>query len=216
MGSAELHPELHDETRARILSAAGEIFAEEGFQAATVRAICEKAQVNVAAINYHFGDKLALYTEVLRLSLRRERPLPDTSDPVAALRQYIKENVSRLLGSGQDAWRVHLMAKEMAQPTPALRSVVDETIRPKMEWLRNVIATITGLPPESDSVARAVFSVIAQCVSYRTCSPVLRQLWPWVEYTPDEIDRIANHIAEFSLRGIEGMKVLKNEGSSGE
>lgn len=216
MASPAAHLELHDETRERILAAAGEIFAEEGFQAATVRSICEKAHVNVAAVNYHFGDKLALYTEVLRLSLRHERALPDASEPVEALRQYIGNTVARLLGTGEDAWRVHLMAKEMAQPTPALRSVVDQTIRPKMEWLTAVIATITGLPPEDERVARAVFSVVAQCVSYRTCSPVLRQLWPRIEFTPDEISRIANHIADFSLRGIEGMKAQQNEGSSGE
>ncbi len=216
MQAAAAHPDLHDETRDRILSSAGQIFAEEGFQSATVRAICEKAQVNVAAVNYHFGDKLALYTEVLKLSMRHERPLPDAADPVVALRQYIGNMIARLLGTGEDAWRVHLMAKEMAQPTPALRSVVDQTIRPKMEWLRRVIAAITGLPADDDRVARAVFSVVAQCVSYRTCSPVLRQLWPWVEYTPEEIERIAAHIADFSLRGIEGMKALNTEGSSGE
>jgi len=52
--------------RERILEAAGEIFADCGFRGATVRRICERAKVNVAAINYYFGGKEKLYTEVLR------------------------------------------------------------------------------------------------------------------------------------------------------
>src|SRR5271168_3629349 len=55
-----------DETRRQLLEAAGEVFAEVGFRDATVREICQRAGANVAAINYHFGDKENLYEEVLR------------------------------------------------------------------------------------------------------------------------------------------------------
>ena len=50
-----------DSTKARILEAAGNVFAQKGFEAGTVREICQLADVNLAAINYHFGDKRRLY-----------------------------------------------------------------------------------------------------------------------------------------------------------
>ena len=54
------------QTRQRLLEAAAEVFAAEGFHTATVRQICARAKANVAAIHYHFGSKEELYLELLR------------------------------------------------------------------------------------------------------------------------------------------------------
>ena len=45
------------DTEMRVLEAAGEVFADLGYRAATVRQICEKAGANIAAVNYYYGDK---------------------------------------------------------------------------------------------------------------------------------------------------------------
>jgi TetR/AcrR family transcriptional regulator, regulator of cefoperazone and chloramphenicol sensitivity len=58
--------EESSDTEKRLLDAAGEVFAEFGYRAATVRQICEKAGANVAAVNYYFRDKEGLYLAVLR------------------------------------------------------------------------------------------------------------------------------------------------------
>ncbi|WP_419780659.1 TetR/AcrR family transcriptional regulator [Maridesulfovibrio sp.] len=54
-------------TKHRILEAASRVFCEKGFKSTTVRDICAEADANVAAINYHFGDKRKLYYKVLQL-----------------------------------------------------------------------------------------------------------------------------------------------------
>ena len=53
-------------TRGKLLVAAGEIFAEKGFRDATIAEICRQAGTNIAAVNYHFGSKEALYREAWR------------------------------------------------------------------------------------------------------------------------------------------------------
>ena len=67
---SELETGVSLETRRRLLDAAGEVFAEKGFAKATVREICQKAEANIAAVNYHFGDKEKLYAAVLPTASR--------------------------------------------------------------------------------------------------------------------------------------------------
>ena len=59
---------VHD----RILTAAELLFSQSGFDGATLRQITQAANVNLAAVNYHFSDKKTLYGEVLT---RRLRPI---------------------------------------------------------------------------------------------------------------------------------------------
>jgi len=60
------HESEHTKTKERILRAAFEVFAKRGFHNTTVRDICQKADVNVAAINYYFNTKEKLYEEVCK------------------------------------------------------------------------------------------------------------------------------------------------------
>lgn len=67
------------DTRTRILDAAEALFTEEGFEATTLRQITAAAEVNLAAVNYHFGSKEELIREVFRrrLTLLNQRRLQE-------------------------------------------------------------------------------------------------------------------------------------------
>jgi AcrR family transcriptional regulator len=68
--------------RETLLGVAGEIFAERGYEAATIKEITDRAGVNVASVNYYFRDKLSLYIEVLRQGLHNWRlALPRNAPP---------------------------------------------------------------------------------------------------------------------------------------
>src|SRR5580693_5210735 len=93
-------PHLDDSTRAKLLDAAGIIFAEAGYQGATVREICARAGVNIALVNYYFGDKLELYAEVLRESIgsvkNEIRALESGLPPDEAVRDLILATLQRM------------------------------------------------------------------------------------------------------------------------
>ena len=92
-----------DSTRKRILDAAGPIFAENGYQASTVRDICDQADVNLAAVNYYFGDKERLYLETVKLARQNraeEAPLPDWGEDTPTetkLRDFVRTMTTRML-----------------------------------------------------------------------------------------------------------------------
>lgn len=60
MGSAQFS------TKDRILGAAEELFALQGFAGTSLREVTSRADVNIAAVNYHFGSKENLVNEVFR------------------------------------------------------------------------------------------------------------------------------------------------------
>ena len=95
-----------DLTKARLLDAAGEEFANKGFELARVRAICERAGANLAAVNYHFGDKEQLYIQALREAHRCGLEPDDEAfeaavAPAVRLRWFIHHFLGRVLAMNQ-------------------------------------------------------------------------------------------------------------------
>src|SRR6185295_19012248 len=83
-------------TRERLIASAARLFGARGFKGVTVREICHAARANVAAVNYHFGDKLGLYREVLQAAVGEMRKISDAARrageggaPEDKLRAYI-------------------------------------------------------------------------------------------------------------------------------
>src|SRR6185436_1947870 len=134
-----------DTTRERIVEAAGEIFAEKGFDATTVRDICQRAEANIAAVNYYFGDKQRLYVEAVvrahRWRMERAQ-LPEWSDDTRAekkLADFITTFIRRVRTGPEDTWHTKLMMREMANPTAACAELVQSSIRPQFEILLTVL-----------------------------------------------------------------------------
>jgi len=190
----------HDPIRQKIADAAGEIFAEHGFQDATVREICARAGVNVAAINYYFGDKAALYVEVLKQSLCAAKVEPPANlKPEETLRTIIHAMCRRMLESERPSWAYRIMAHEMARPTPALDQVIEEIIRPSYQRLRGTLSAMLKLPPDHATTRMCAHSIIAQVIHYVSSRPVISKVWPELQMTPEQVEMLADHISAFSI-----------------
>jgi AcrR family transcriptional regulator len=201
-----------DPTRAKLISAAGEVFAERGFQAATVREICQRASANVAAVNYYFRDKLGLYTEVLRESISAnqgeivQEAMAAAKTPEEAIRLLIEGMLWRLYAEDRPAWNFRIMAHEMAQPSPALSQVIDEVLRPRYNQLRGVIGQILQLSPDHETTRLCAHSIIGQVIHYVHGRPVLAILWPTLKLNQTK-DRqmVSNHIVDSTLRNLRAL-----------
>jgi len=201
-------PAARDATEARILETAGHVFAETGFQAAKVRDICARAGVNLAAINYHFGDKLGLYNAVLQHALcaagaeAEFDPVLPGRTPESKLRAFVLGLLRHMYGQDRPGWPVRLLTHELAQPTPAFDGVVEQVMRPRHEAIRKLVGSVIGRPPEDRQTRFCAQSVMGQIILYAHGREVIKRLWPDFQFTPEALEEIATHIASFSYAAL--------------
>ena len=198
-----------DPTRTRLLEAAGEEFAEKGFGGATVRAICGKAGANVAAINYHFGDKERLYVEAVieahRCGMGNDEPADEGlgGPPAVALRTYIRHFLKNVLAvHDPDDWHHALMVREMVKPSSASATLAREVIGPKFRRLSGILRAIHPGADERRLRATA-FSLIGQCLHYKLARAISEQLVgpdAWADLM--DLDYLADHIAGVMLAAL--------------
>jgi TetR/AcrR family transcriptional regulator, regulator of cefoperazone and chloramphenicol sensitivity len=207
---------VDDQTAERLIEAAGEVFGEQGFQLATIRDICARAGANVAAVNYHYRDKMGLYLAVLRKSLSRESPdavrqlVEKNENPEEALGLIIRHILRMMYGTGErNAWHVRIMVHELAHPSAALDLVVEEVIGPIYLTMRQVLSRLLGTPPDHDTTRLCAHSVIGQVVHYAHAREVIARLWPDLKMTKDRLDQIGKHITEFSIYSLRALASRK-------
>jgi TetR/AcrR family transcriptional regulator, regulator of cefoperazone and chloramphenicol sensitivity len=204
----KLEQDEPEDTRAKLLQAAVHVFSERGYEGATVRNICQRAGVNLALVNYHFGDKLELYLAVIRYAVDAEAKMAllnhaveQNADPCDALRQIIHGILERLCATARDRFGLLLrfMLKEMANPTPALGRLIEETIQPLYGRVRSLVGEILNLPMDHEKTRLCTHSIMGQVAHYSHAQPVMSQLWPEMKMSPEQRAMVANHIADFSL-----------------
>lgn len=90
-------------TKAKILDAAEKLFGQHGFDATSLREITNEAQVNLAAVNYHFQSKESLIDAVIVRRLepvnRHRLEMLDAAGPSPRLEQIVEAFVSPVLGA---------------------------------------------------------------------------------------------------------------------
>ena len=198
--------------RDRILSAAAQVFGRKGFKAATVREICQAADVNLAAMNYYFGSKESLYRTAVMDLLQRaieQYPVDAASElaPETRLRDFIRAMLNRLLkpvGLSGFKGQGRLLARELADPSPVLDDLVHDHIRPQAAILTAIIAEVIGAKGNSERIMHCAFSIMGQCFYYGYAWPITTRLRPMNLDDPAAIERLVDHIVAFSLHGLKG------------
>jgi AcrR family transcriptional regulator len=201
-----VRPLLNDPTKARLIEAAGEEFAAKGFDGATIRSISHRAGTNVAAVNYHFGDKESLYAAALLAAHKSGQEEGDETAeadvaPVEMIRRFIHRFLKNLEREAAGSWQTAMMHRELVEPSKASDILVRESIRPRFERL---CAAIKCLCPDADElrVHALAFSIVAQCLHYKVACPISVRLIGEEKYSRLDTEYLTEHITNFCLAGM--------------
>ena len=201
--------------REQLLEAAGELFAEKGFERTTSREICERAGMNTAAVNYHFGGIDAIYAEALAEAHRRAiwieahaalqgAGLTAQQRLLATLRQM----VWRIAQPSAKSWEMRLLSREFMAPTAAHVQFIRTAIEPQRRLLQGVIAEYLGCDIADQRVGYAVISMISPCMflalSHRES---IEGILPGLVIDENaEIDRLLANMECFVIGGLAALK----------
>ena len=196
----------------RLLSAAKAVFAEKGFDAASIRDITTQAKCNVAAVNYHFGSKENLYNELFRRLLTEMREIRIKSIDTVMAQKEPKPSLEQLLHAFSVAFLepffdqasgpllMKLMVREMSDPRLQKQMFVDELVQPTLKSLGSALKTICpGL--KTEKVVLSIISLVGQLIQIMRISQLfdVHEILGSKELT---FDQMIDHIVEFSAAGI--------------
>lgn len=197
-------------TRERLLAAAGEVFAESGYAAATVREICHRGKANVAAVNYHFGNKEKLYAAVL-VHFMGERArlhpldggLHEAPTPEQRLHAFVSNFLRRLCcDDPYDQAHAKLVMQEIVDPSPVFDELVHAFMQPVRDAVGDVVRSFLGEDAPVASVRGCSAGVVGQVLFYLQNRTILERMYGDIAYDASGLDRVAANITRFSLGGI--------------
>jgi len=160
-------PKDSEKTRARIIEAAGRLFAEKGFNGVKVRDIAREAETHLGALNYHFQTKQVLYREVLMAACldasisEKDQELLLQLEPRQALYTLIAESIKDYRRQTTSNWQSILLMRECLEPSDVFSEVVDAYFKPLTSFTAGLIGRIVDKPADDPRVQFAVIGLIA-------------------------------------------------------
>jgi AcrR family transcriptional regulator len=213
--NANFHTEnevIAKDVRNRLLDVAEKLFSERGFADTSVRDITAEANCNVAAVNYHFGSKEKLYTDVWRHNLLLLRDNQITSiekvmlenQGTPRLEDLLKSFAETFIGSLVDETKstrlLKLMMREMLDRHLPPDMFADEVIKPTLGAMQKaLLKTCPGL--QESQTALIVFSIVGQLIH------AVRIRTMFGQSNRDDLlifnlSEMVDHIIKFSAAGI--------------
>jgi TetR/AcrR family transcriptional regulator, regulator of cefoperazone and chloramphenicol sensitivity len=207
------------ETRRRIIETSLRLFAEHGFKGVSVRDISAAADVNVAAVSYHFGSKRGLYDTIFQTVLAEDegrfeeqmsnlttlldRAGDDRTLLAAAVEVLAAGLVTRIAAYEHGQWFSVLLARELALPGDLFEMLYRRRAVPMLGLLARLVGAARGLPATSQSVRLTANLVHGQVLNLVFARPILwRQLGWDGGYTPERVAVLARSLADLIGRAV--------------
>ena len=204
-----------DPTRERLLDEAERLFAQKGYNAVTVREITAAAGSNLAAVNYHFGNKENLYVEVFRSRwMARARKIQQSlvaleKEPRLTPEQVVRTLADAFLGTAmtndERLRHAQLIAREMGPDSDSrvFRLLTEEALMPFMDLVIRLWQRCLPQPQDPEHLKLLALSIWSQVLYFNFARPVVSMV-SGREYDQRFVDQLVEHITHFSLHGVNG------------
>jgi AcrR family transcriptional regulator len=193
-------------TREKIIKAASRAFAREGYEGASVRAIVADAEVNQAAINYHFGSKEGLYRAVLQTALRAlmndDAPKTDKLSREAALRRFVRGQLRPMTARDELSDYARIFNWETLRPSPIFRKFMAREVAPFLAGVTELVRHfLPGKATDKEAVIGALW-LFGQCSIFVRNAGQLANPPFQLEIDERFVDRLADTIACWAADGL--------------
>jgi AcrR family transcriptional regulator len=198
----------HFNTKERILHAAEDLFAQHGFAGTSLRQVTSRADVNIAAVNYHFGSKENLVHEVFkhrmdemsdkRLSALSECVAKDPADLHGILLAFIQPALA-LTMDRHGASFVRVLARAYAEKNDGLRNFLSENYGQVLREFAKAIAVCLPQLSKEELYWRMDFTAGALTYAMADFGLIRRQ--PGVTEKA-HCEKAAQHLIAFAQAGL--------------
>ena len=189
-------------TEDRLLRAAVGLFASQGFAATSVRQVCDQADANVAAVNYHYRSKRGLYDAAIDyaraasvarnpwVELDVARDFWSGEEPEVRLHRFVSMMLDHSLDEhGRPSELARILIHEMLAPTEAFDRQIEVSIRRVLEALADICRLVyesqSGVTPDAGLVDLVAFLVSGQAMYPALVAGVSDGLHPGVSFDAD-------------------------------
>ncbi len=202
-------------TRAKIVTAALEVFGAYGFDGASTRMIADKAQVNLPALAYYFGDKRGVYRACAEhIAARLETHLGPTvgrirgalarahlprAQRLALLQDFFDTFADLLIGGREpEAW-VLFIIREQAQPTAAFDILFERVMRRFARTGAGLVGELMELPSDDPRVLARTLMLFGGILFFRTAREASLRVLGWRNFRGRRLsflkDALHDHVA---------------------
>jgi TetR/AcrR family transcriptional regulator, regulator of cefoperazone and chloramphenicol sensitivity len=217
-------------SRARLLDAAGKLFADRGFASVSTRALAKAGEANLSAIGYHFGGKEGLYREVLRQLVADTEPIivpaianlnagvaaadGDRAKLAPIMAGFLRGLLGSILSNERMRWQMQLMLREFYSPSKLFPMLLEERIHPLHNAVARLVGAASGQPAEAPETRLLTAALIGQCMAMGAARRVVCARLGWDEYTPERVEFIISTMTPAAL-AMFGLPVIDQDSDGG-
>jgi TetR/AcrR family transcriptional regulator, regulator of cefoperazone and chloramphenicol sensitivity len=196
-------------TKQRLIEAACEVFSKKGYHEATIAEICAHSHCNIAAVNYHFGDKESLYAHAWRYAFDEslkvyppEGTLTEADPANERLKARISSLLSRILDEGKVGYFSRMLLSEMATPTNTMDTVIEQTVIPQREMISGILAKLLGEAATEENIRLCGMCIVNMCSMFSMNSHLREKIFNSDKEVSITKDLLIDHIYTFTMGGI--------------